>query len=96
MLYIYVFYAIYYVYILKLTLSFLSLCFQKTKRQYNECSDTLRPDLYWHSPNWMNCGSLFTPAPAPVLAATSTLYRIPGTREGMTTEKVEPSTVLFM
>lgn len=49
-----------------------------------------------HLPNWINCGSLFTPGPAPVLAATSTLYRIPGTREGMTTEKVEPSTVLFI
>jgi hypothetical protein len=57
---------------------------------------TVKPDLHWHSPNWINWGSLFTPGPAPVLAATSTLYRIPGTREGMTTEKVEPSTVLFI
>ena len=69
---------------------------KKKNRPKGRVTDPRRLDLRQHLPNWMNCGSLFTPGPAPVLAATSTLYRIPGTREGMTTEKVEPSTVLFI
>lgn len=94
-IYLYIFFCIYEIYCCS-SISNKPTKQQKTKAGQWIQQQTVKADLYWHSPNWMNCGSLFTPAPAPVLAATSMLYRIPGTREGMTTEKVEPSTVLFI
>ncbi len=43
----------------------------------------------------MICGSLFTPTPALVLAATSTRYWTPAWRPPTTTERMAASTVLF-
>lgn len=54
----------------------------------------------WHhshtvSPITIGCGSLFTPTPALVPAATSTLYCTPACRPPTTTERMAASTVLF-
>lgn len=48
-----------------------------------------------HLPIIMGCGSLFTPTPALVLAATSTRYWIPGYRPPITTDRIAASTVLL-
>ena len=49
-----------------------------------------------HLPIIMGCGSLFTPTPALVLAATSTRYWIPGYRPPITTDRMAASTVLLI
>lgn len=47
------------------------------------------------SPMTMDWGSLWTPTPALVLAATSTRYSTPACRPPTTTERMAASTVLF-
>lgn len=65
-------------------------CFWKSKQanQNNRTDD--------HLPIIMGCGSLFTPTPALVLAATSTRYWIPGYRPPITTDRMAASTVLLI
>lgn len=63
----------------------------KTKNQakQNNRTDSNLPII-------MGCGSLFTPTPALVLAATSTRYWIPGYRPPITTDRMAASTVLLI
>lgn len=63
-------------------------------------STLLSMERYWspdcYSPIIIGCGSLFTPTPALVLAATSTRYWIPGNKPPITTERMAASTVLLI
>lgn len=49
-----------------------------------------------YSPIIIGWGSLFTPIPALVLAATSTRYWIPGNKPPITTDRMAASTVLLI
>ena len=78
-------------------------CIFSVRMQSQKWSTVVPADGFWstgytgcYSPISICCGSLFTPTPALVLAATSTRYWTPGNNPPITTDRMAASTLLLI